>query len=111
MSTKPIIELDTAGSATVVSYDLPEATSYSGRHYIELALNSTDFREEVPATAQQPLKPRPTTGVGSGLIQSPPENESSTDLGVSGGVIFASGGPNGSVDIRPPRQLSPGLAE
>ena len=41
----PIIKLDTNGQAAVISYNVPEPTSYSGRNIIELDFDEGVFTE------------------------------------------------------------------
>lgn len=41
--TEPLAALDAAGKAAVISYDVPEPTSYSGRNFIELPLPDDAF--------------------------------------------------------------------
>jgi hypothetical protein len=46
MANDPMIKLDPGGKATILSYNVPEPTSYSGRNLIELALDASYFKPE-----------------------------------------------------------------
>ncbi|NJC85930.1 hypothetical protein [Planosporangium mesophilum] len=73
---RPLIELDPHGSPVVLSYDVPEPTSYRGRHVIELDFPDTYFippspttpaeRKATPAERKAMVTPAPTQpGPGS----------------------------------------------
>lgn len=48
---EPLIKLDPDGQPPTVSYRVPDAVAYSGRHYIELDLEPGDFLPEYAASA------------------------------------------------------------
>jgi hypothetical protein len=59
MPQEPMIKLDPGGTAPILSYNVPEPTSYTGRHVIELELPQEWFTEaarDVPP----PLPPSPS---------------------------------------------------
>lgn len=43
-STPPLVSFDPAGTAPILSYNVPEPTAYAGRSYIELEIDSDWFR-------------------------------------------------------------------
>src|SRR5689334_18714704 len=45
---EPLAALDDAGKAAVLSYDVPEPISYSGRNFLELPLDAAAFTVVVP---------------------------------------------------------------
>ncbi len=56
--SEPIIKLDSNGKATVISYNVPEPTSYTGRNVIELEFDEdifTDLAKSVPEGRQADL--------------------------------------------------------
>lgn len=48
---EPIIKLEENGTASVISYNVPEPTSYTGRNFIELDVSRGDF---LPAAFEKP---------------------------------------------------------
>lgn len=42
----PLVEFDPEGNAPILSYNVPEPTSYSGRNYLELGIDSDWFRSK-----------------------------------------------------------------
>lgn len=42
---EPIIKMDSSGKASIISYNVPEPTSYSGRNIIELEFDEAVFSE------------------------------------------------------------------
>lgn len=46
---EPMIKLEPNGSAPVISYNVPEPTSYSGRNFIDLQLGASYFKTTTPA--------------------------------------------------------------
>lgn len=44
--TNPLIEMQPGGKASVISYDIPEPSVYSGRNYIGLLFDASVFTEE-----------------------------------------------------------------
>ena len=55
--SEPIIKMDAEGKASVISYNVPEPTSYSGRNIIELEFNENIFTaaaKTVPSNRQTP---------------------------------------------------------
>lgn len=58
-TTEPIVKLDDKGAASVISYNVPEPTSYTGRNFIELSLGNDFF---LPKASQkpEPAKPDPS---------------------------------------------------
>src|ERR1051325_783760 len=59
-TTEPIIKLEEGGQASVISYNVPEPTSYTGRNFIELSLEKSDF---LPVALEVPEDD--STGTGS----------------------------------------------
>ncbi len=43
-NSEPMIKLEPGGEAPILSYNIPEPTSYSGRHYIELEIPANYFK-------------------------------------------------------------------
>ena len=43
--SEPIIKMDAAGQASIISYNVPEPTSYSGRNIIELEFDIEVFND------------------------------------------------------------------
>ncbi|MBD2202366.1 hypothetical protein H6G33_12090 [Calothrix sp. FACHB-1219] len=61
--SEPMIKLEPGGRAPILSYNVPEPTSYSGRNIINLTIDRTWFRDE-PSIGQPPIGTRaPLTGV------------------------------------------------
>jgi hypothetical protein len=50
-----MIKLEPGGQAPVISYQVADATSYAGRHYVELALDPEDFIAIVDQQRDEPL--------------------------------------------------------
>lgn len=46
---EPMIKLEPSGIAPVISYNVPEPTSYSGRNFIDLQLGASYFKPTPPA--------------------------------------------------------------
>jgi len=46
MSSDPMIKLEPGGKPLILSYNVPEPTSYSGRNFIELKLDNGYFQSE-----------------------------------------------------------------
>ena len=46
--SEPVIKLDTQGKASVISYNVPEGTSYSGTNIIELDFPGDWFASKEP---------------------------------------------------------------
>ena len=46
---EPIIKMDSSGKASIISYNVPEPTSYSGRNMIELEFDESIFTEAAKA--------------------------------------------------------------
>jgi glucodextranase-like protein len=86
----PMIALDPGGSAPTLSYQLPDSTSYAGRHYIVVELPAETFKPEVGAEGD---------GSDPRLIGSGPREE---DLGVLLGpdVVALVEQPDGTVEVR-----------
>jgi hypothetical protein len=59
--TEPLAALDPNGSATVISYDVPEPISYSGRTFLEIPLPPQAFTTVVVGTTPAPAVPGPAT--------------------------------------------------
>lgn len=53
-SPQPLVGLQPEGKATILSYNVPEPTMYSGRNYIDLFFEAGTFKEEV---AKAPARP------------------------------------------------------
>ena len=56
--SEPIIKMDSKGVASIISYNVPEPTSYAGRNIIELEFEDTiftDLAKIVPENRQQQL--------------------------------------------------------
>lgn len=51
-----IIQLAPGGVAPVLSYNVPEPTSYSGRNFIDLALPDAAFRDDIPYEPNVPTQ-------------------------------------------------------
>src|SRR5437867_13175069 len=79
---EPVIKLDEGGKASIISYNIPEPNSYSGRFFIDLQLNQGYFRPDIsgnistilateaaPITASDAvtLKNRVVTGMKTGF--------------------------------------------
>lgn len=69
-SPPPLVALDSGGSATVISYQVPEPTSYDGRHLISLSDYGLDDFADVVASGAAPdaarsaaVSPAPGLGV------------------------------------------------
>ena len=62
-TTEPIIKLEEGGQASVISYNVPEPTSYTGRNFIELALEKSDF---LPVALEVPEEETGDTGSSGG---------------------------------------------
>lgn len=58
-SSEPLVTLESEGRASVISYNVPEPTSYSGRNFIELGLDDACF---VPGGFDKPPAPPPGEG-------------------------------------------------
>ncbi|NRA42829.1 MAG: hypothetical protein HRU21_11075 [Pseudomonadales bacterium] len=55
--SEPIIKMDAEGKASVISYNVPEPTSYSGRNIIELEFDDDIFNQaakQIPAGRKTP---------------------------------------------------------
>ncbi len=55
--SEPIIKLDTEGKASVISYNVPEPTSYAGSNIIELEFDEaifTDAAKAIPENRKNP---------------------------------------------------------
>jgi hypothetical protein len=48
MMSKPLVALAPQGTPAVISYNISEPTSYSGRNIIELELEAEDFTDDKP---------------------------------------------------------------
>src|SRR5690625_4436061 len=57
---EPIAAFDPSGKAAVISYNVPEPSTFSGRHYIELNLAKEVFKKADPrqACTAEPKKER-----------------------------------------------------
>ena len=67
-STEPMVKLEPGGVAPLISYNVPEPTTYSGRNFIDLQFPSSYFAVGTnPAAALTP-----PTGVGDALAASDP---------------------------------------
>lgn len=61
-NNQPLIKLEPGGKAPILSYNVPEPTTYSGRSFIELDYPAEFFKTnafEVPVEPEQPQPPRP----------------------------------------------------
>lgn len=82
MAQEPMIKLDPGGVAPILSYNVPEPTSYAGRHVIELQLPANFFTPA--ASAVPPAVPPPqNTGTVPPIIVRPLP----TGIGSVGGVL------------------------
>src|SRR5690625_4535424 len=54
---EPIAAFDPSGKAAVISYNVPEPSTFSGRHYIELDLAEEVFEKADPSPAA-PAEPK-----------------------------------------------------
>ncbi|MGE3289715.1 MAG: hypothetical protein AB7J32_26955, partial [Pseudonocardia sp.] len=73
--SSPLIALDPHGTPAVLSYDLPEPTSYRGRHIIELDIPEDYFLSETPDPPQAQPKSQPPFGAiepGDDVVYGPP---------------------------------------
>src|SRR5204862_5260639 len=43
---EPMIKLEPGGKAPILSYNVPEPTSYSGRNFIDLQIDKASFRKD-----------------------------------------------------------------
>ncbi len=55
-SRTPVIQIAPGASAPVLSYSVPEPTSYSGRNFIDLALPDAYFRDDIPYEPNVPTQ-------------------------------------------------------
>ena len=58
--SEPLIKLDPSGTAPILSYNVPEPTSYAGRNFIDLQFDRGWFRQDVR------LLPKTTSGSAGG---------------------------------------------
>src|SRR5262245_2817429 len=74
--SSPLIALDPHGTPAVLSYDLPEPTSYRGRHIIELDVPEGYFLSETPnpPPQSQPQSQPPASAIepGEDVVYGPP---------------------------------------
>jgi hypothetical protein len=59
---RPLVELDPGGSPVVLSYDIPEPTSYRGRQIVELDFPVEWFASQATAAPQSALPTRASSG-------------------------------------------------
>ena len=45
----PLVDLEAGGTATILSYNVPDPTSYPGRNYIDLPFDQSYFKEDLAA--------------------------------------------------------------
>jgi Bacterial Ig domain len=101
--TEPMIKLEPNGQAPVISYKLPEATSYAGRHYIELDLRPEDFLDEIAA-------PQRDDAIASGVLHTVGRREGIGSIVAGPDVLAIDEATDGSLKISATRPLSEHLA-
>jgi hypothetical protein len=67
MANEPLIKLEPGGKAPVLSYNVPEPTSYSGRNFIELEYPADYFTDA--ARTRPPETRQPITSLDPGAIK------------------------------------------
>jgi hypothetical protein len=67
---EPMIKLEPGGTAPILSYNVPEPTSYSGRHVVELDIDADWFTPEA-LKVPPPPPPPPTPGTPPIVVRSP----------------------------------------
>lgn len=95
---EPLIRLDANGVAPVLSYNVPEATRYSARHYVQLDLGdpATYFKPEVV----QPQNPaQPPAPVSGGLLPNDISGLSLSDLHTRVRTVLDTTGLDGFGDL------------
>jgi hypothetical protein len=95
--TEPMIKLEPNGQAPVISYKLPEATSYAGRHYIELDLAPGDFLDVIAAPDGGDRLPRGGRDTEGTIV-------------AGSDVLSLGAAPDGSLNVKATRPLSENLA-
>jgi hypothetical protein len=70
---EPMIKLDPGGEAPVVSYNVPEPTSYSGRNFIELDFGDDYFKDEFAKPPPEKERP-PVKNLDATTLKSAVEN-------------------------------------
>src|SRR4051794_10510778 len=61
MAQEPMIKLDPGGKAPILSYNVPEPTSYAGRHVVELKFPAEIFTAAATTLPPTPPPPPPAT--------------------------------------------------
>ncbi len=61
MAQEPMVKLDPNGKAPILSYNVPEPTSYAGRHVVELKFAPEIFTAAATTVPQPPAPPPHTT--------------------------------------------------
>jgi hypothetical protein len=67
---EPMIKLEPGGTAPILSYNVPEPTSYSGRHVVELDIDADWFTPEA-LKVPPPPPPPPTPGTPPIVVRPP----------------------------------------
>ena len=80
---EPMIKLEPGGTAPILSYNVPEPTSYTGRHVIEM-----DFAADVfsAAALKIPALPSAPPPAAPPVTFRQPEVLRATDIGRTGGA-------------------------
>lgn len=90
---QPLVALDPDGSPSLLSYNVPEPTSYTGRNFLEIPLPADAFTTIVnTATAVDVVAERDLGVVARPTLQLPP-GTTVTDASVQDGVLFRSDRP------------------
>lgn len=54
--SEPIVKLEPGGQATIISYNVPEPTAYSGKNIIELEFDQAIFSDAAKSIPESRLK-------------------------------------------------------
>jgi Big-like domain-containing protein len=83
-ANEPMVKLDPDGKASILSYNVPEPTSYPGRNYIDLQLDPSWFKQGVsPAPKPDAVKIVQTT---DGRASTAPANRPEGSPGTTGNL-------------------------
>ncbi len=109
---EPMIKLEPSGVAPVISYNVPEPTSYSGRNFIDLQLGASYFKPTPPPGSSSLTASAASSGSGpdatdalAALIMeaAAPEQaaaETSRAMSLMSPVASKDDGANGALDLR-----------
>jgi hypothetical protein len=59
----PLVSLDPNGKAALISYDVPEPTSYAGKNFIELVFDASYFKKDFRNNDSLPAQPSNDAGL------------------------------------------------